>query len=286
MERLQRELGMAIVIITHDLGVVAEMADDIAVMYAGRIVETAPASEIFASPEHPYTWGLLRSIPRLERDRDEPLVPIPGTPAEPLRPPSGCHFHPRCAYAQPSHSRIDPRSSRSPGAPEHFVACLLEPELRRGLWGALNAGATPEQAKQRGRLQGGVAGGLGRRMSASPAQPTPAGEVPDGPGAVGAAPGRRSRSAAPPVGALVRAEGLVKHFPITRGILIQRKVGAVRAVDGVDLEVRRGETLGIVGETGCGKSTTARLMMRLLDVTAGSVIVRRRGHHRASRAGA
>src|SRR5271170_2404461 len=80
MERLQRELGMAIVIITHDLGVVAEMADDIAVMYAGRIVETAPASEIFASPEHPYTWGLLRSIPRLERDREEPLVPIPGTP--------------------------------------------------------------------------------------------------------------------------------------------------------------------------------------------------------------
>ena len=80
MERLQRELGMAIVIITHDLGVVAEMADDIAVMYAGRIVETAPASEVFASPEHPYTWGLLRSIPRLERDREEPLVPIPGTP--------------------------------------------------------------------------------------------------------------------------------------------------------------------------------------------------------------
>ncbi len=148
MERLQRELGMAIVIITHDLGVVAEMADDIAVMYAGRIVETAPASELFAAPEHPYTWGLLRSIPRLERDREEPLVPIPGTPPSLLAPPSGCHFHPRCAYAQPSHSRIDPALEPVPGAPEHFVACLLEPELRRGLWSALSTGATPEGAKQ------------------------------------------------------------------------------------------------------------------------------------------
>jgi peptide/nickel transport system ATP-binding protein len=148
MERLQRELGMAIVIITHDLGVVAEMADDIAVMYAGRIVETAPASEIFASPSHPYTWGLLRSIPRLERDREEPLVPIPGTPPSLLSPPSGCHFHPRCAYAQPSHSRIDPALEPVPGAAEHFAACLLEPQLRRGLWQSLGAGATPEQAKQ------------------------------------------------------------------------------------------------------------------------------------------
>jgi len=148
MERLQRELGMAIVIITHDLGVVAEMADDIAVMYAGRIVETAPASEVFASPEHPYTWGLLRSIPRLERDREEALVPIPGTPPSLLRPPSGCRFHPRCVYAQPSHSRIDPALEPLPGAPDHYAACLLEPQLRRGLWSALSAGATPDEAKQ------------------------------------------------------------------------------------------------------------------------------------------
>jgi len=148
MERLQREMGMAIVIITHDLGVVAEMADDIAVMYAGRIVETAPASEVFDSPEHPYTWGLLRSIPRLERDREEALVPIPGTPPSLLRPPSGCRFHPRCVYAQPSHSRIDPALEPLPGAPDHYAACLLEPQLRRGLWSALSAGATPDEAKQ------------------------------------------------------------------------------------------------------------------------------------------
>src|SRR5208282_5377839 len=100
MERLQRELGMAIVIITHDLGVVAEMADEIAVMYAGRIIETAPTTELFANPEHPYTWGLLKSIPRLEAQRVDQLVPIPGTPPSLIRPPSGCHFHPRCRYKQ------------------------------------------------------------------------------------------------------------------------------------------------------------------------------------------
>jgi peptide/nickel transport system ATP-binding protein len=146
MERLQRELGMAIIIITHDLGVVAELADDIAVMYAGRIVETAPAEAIFAKPEHPYTWGLLKSIPRLEADRSEMLVPIPGTPPSLISPPSGCHFHPRCAYALPDHSRIDPALEPVPGDPGHFVACLLEPEVRRGLWTELQEGRKPQEA--------------------------------------------------------------------------------------------------------------------------------------------
>ena len=146
MERLQSELGMAIVIITHDLGVVAEMADDIAVMYAGRIVETASADRIFASPEHPYTWGLLRSIPTLDRPRDEDLIPIPGTPPSLINPPSGCHFHPRCPYAQPEHARIDPALEQVPGAPGHFAACLLEPQVRRRLWAELRSGQTPEEA--------------------------------------------------------------------------------------------------------------------------------------------
>ncbi len=146
MERLQRELGMAIVIITHDLGVVAEMADDIAVMYAGRIVETASAQAVFANPEHPYTWGLLKSIPRLDAPRDEALVPIPGTPPSLIRPHSGCHFHPRCYYAQPEHSRIDPQLEPVPGEPDHFVACLLEPEVRRRLWEDLSAGRLPDEA--------------------------------------------------------------------------------------------------------------------------------------------
>jgi peptide/nickel transport system ATP-binding protein len=146
MERLQRELGMAIVIITHDLGVVAEMADDIAVMYAGRIVETASAVRLFEGPEHPYTWGLLKSIPRLDRPRDEDLVPIPGTPPSLINPPAGCHFYPRCPYAEPDHARIDPALEPVPGEPGHDVACLLASARRRELWAQLREGGTPEEA--------------------------------------------------------------------------------------------------------------------------------------------
>ena len=267
MERLQRELGMAIVIITHDLGVVAEMADDIAVMYAGRIVETAPASEIFASPEHPYTWGLLRSIPRLERDRDEPLVPIPGTPPSLIRPPVGVPLPPplRLRAARPRAHRPDARAA-SPERPEHFVACLLEPELRRALWSALEHGRDARAGQGARRLHRGVAGGLARRDERLAGPAAGHGRADQRPPArPRAAPGRRLGDGS----TRWCSADLVKHFPITRGILIQRKVGAVQAVDGVDLEVRRGETLGIVGETGCGKSTTARLIMRLLDATAG-----------------
>jgi peptide/nickel transport system ATP-binding protein len=146
MERLQRELGMAIVIITHDLGVVAGLADDIAVMYAGRIVETTSATVLFSQPQHPYTWGLLKSIPRLEGSREEALVPIAGTPPSLINPPSGCHFHPRCPYTQPDHARIDPALEPVPDEPSHRVACLLEPDVRRRVWAELGSGRTPDQA--------------------------------------------------------------------------------------------------------------------------------------------
>jgi peptide/nickel transport system ATP-binding protein len=146
LERLQRELDMAIVIITHDLGVVAEMADEIAVMYAGRIVERASAELIFSNPEHPYTWGLLKSIPTLHGPREEALVPIPGAPPSLISPPSGCHFHPRCPYAQPEHAVVDPLLQPVFGEPGHQVACLLERDTRRRLWAELQAGRMPEQA--------------------------------------------------------------------------------------------------------------------------------------------
>jgi peptide/nickel transport system ATP-binding protein len=154
LERLQRELGMAIVMITHDLGVVAEMADDIAVMYAGRIVEVASAELLFAGPEHPYTWGLLKSIPTLDRSRDDDLVPIPGTPPSLINPPSGCHFHPRCPYSQPEHERIDPRLQPLRDEPTHHVACLLDADVRRRLWTELQAGRMPDQARAAAGLPG------------------------------------------------------------------------------------------------------------------------------------
>src|ERR687897_1189396 len=109
IERLQSEFEAAVIIITHDLGVVAEVADEIAVMYAGRIVEKADADTIFAAPEHPYTWGLLRSIPRLDLPRDEELVPIAGRPPSLINKPSGCAFHPRCPYVREAHTKVDPQ---------------------------------------------------------------------------------------------------------------------------------------------------------------------------------
>src|SRR3954462_2094547 len=108
IRRLQHELDTAVVMITHDLGVIAESADDVAVMYAGRIVEHAPTTTIFNAPEHPYTWGLLGSIPRLDVAAEPELVPIPGRPPSLINLPTGCSFHPRCPYVRPRHTEIDP----------------------------------------------------------------------------------------------------------------------------------------------------------------------------------
>ncbi len=98
LKDLQREFGTAIVFITHDLGVIADMADDIMVMYAGRAVERGTVDEVLRAPQHPYTWGLLNSMPRLDSDLGTPLSPIPGTPPSLLTPPTGCRFHPRCTF--------------------------------------------------------------------------------------------------------------------------------------------------------------------------------------------
>src|SRR3954466_13696999 len=141
IERLKSELDTAIVMITHDLGVVAEVTDDIAVMYAGRIDERADRDTIFAAPEHPYTWGLLKSIPRLDTPRDEELVPIAGRPPSLINKPSGCSFHPRCPYVREAHKKVDPRLEPTGGSDStHQVACLLPSETRRSLWAALRAG--------------------------------------------------------------------------------------------------------------------------------------------------
>ncbi len=148
LQRLRRELSTAVVLITHDLGVVAQMADEIAVMYAGRIVERAPAATLLAAPEHPYTWGLLQSIPHPSAEGQSDLVPIAGRPPSLIHPPSGCSFHPRCPYAREVHRRVDPRLEPVPddGA-AHRVACLLPVEMRRRMWRALRGGADPRQAR-------------------------------------------------------------------------------------------------------------------------------------------
>jgi peptide/nickel transport system ATP-binding protein len=132
---LQQEFNSSVIIITHDLGVVAELADDILVMYAGRAAEYGTADSIFGAPQHPYTWGLLGSMPRLDRERSERLLPIKGTPPSLINVPDGCPFHPRCAYAQltaGASETVVPELRDVGGG--HFTACHLSTEDRVRIW--------------------------------------------------------------------------------------------------------------------------------------------------------
>ncbi len=129
MRELRSEVDAAIVLITHDLGVVAELCDEVAVMYAGRVVERAPVDELFARPQHPYTWGLLASLPGRNR-ADARLHQIPGSPPSLLRPPAGCRFAPRCAFAMDACTADPAPALASTGRGDAAVACLLDQATR------------------------------------------------------------------------------------------------------------------------------------------------------------
>ena len=234
IKSLQEQLGMSLIMISHDLGVIADIADDIAVMYAGRIVECADKRTLFSAPQHPYTWGLLRSIPRLDVPRSEPLVPIPGRPPSLIRQPPGCPFHPRCAYERPLHREVVPEL-RAVNGGGHRVACHLTPEERQRARTALF---------------------VGERSPPAPAEA-------DAPAA-----------SSSPAAMLIEVSGLVKHFPLRSSVLFQRSSSVIHAVDGVSFDVLEGEAFGIVGESGCGKSTVARLLARLLEPTSGTITYR------------
>ncbi|GAT68659.1 ABC transporter ATP-binding protein [Planomonospora sp. ID91781] len=135
MRDLQRDFNAALIIITHDLGVVAELSDDILVMYGGKCIEYGTAEDIFERPEHPYTWGLLGSMPRLDREPTERLLPIKGNPPSLINVPSGCAFHPRCAFEGRTGGKAKtevPALLESSGG--HLVRCHMPPELRRDIW--------------------------------------------------------------------------------------------------------------------------------------------------------
>jgi peptide/nickel transport system ATP-binding protein len=132
---LQKEFGSAVIMITHDLGVVAEVADDLLVMYAGRAAERGTAEKVFTEPQHPYTWGLLGSMPRMDRDRTDRLNPVKGTPPSLINVPSGCAFHPRCPYAGlngGSSETVVPELREV--AAGHVVACHLADADRTRIW--------------------------------------------------------------------------------------------------------------------------------------------------------
>jgi peptide/nickel transport system ATP-binding protein len=221
LARRQAATGAAVMLITHDLGVIAEVAHRVAVMYGGRIVESGPVEAIFSRPRHPYTVGLLHSVPRIDTV-DARLVPIQGQPPTPTRLPSGCSFHPRCPIGRDRPRCASEEPVLRPVGDAQVAACHFSEEI-----------ASPPRAT---------------------AAPVPATPKPQ------AAPGEP----------LLVVEGLQVHFPIKAGLL-RRRVGWVKAVDGVSLTVHAGETVGLVGESGCGKTTTGRAIMGLLPVRGGSV---------------
>jgi peptide/nickel transport system ATP-binding protein len=133
---LQKEFGSAVIVITHDLGVVAELADDLLVMYGGRCVERGPAEKVFYEPRHPYTWGLLGSMPRLDRDQQERLIPVKGSPPSLINLPSGCAFNPRCPYADVPKDDVTRtvRPELTEIGSKHWAACHMSQEQRERIW--------------------------------------------------------------------------------------------------------------------------------------------------------
>ena len=226
LSRLQREHGMAVVLVSHDLGVIGRVADRVLTMYAGRIVEESTKAEAFATPHHPYTRGLLSCIPGTST-RGTSLGPITGQPPSLLRLPPGCAFAPRCRHAQDRCRQSLPPQQRI--SDTHRSECVLPVETA-------GAALPSEVAAARPRTE---------HAEVLPAD-------------------------APPQVPLLRVSSLSKHYP-GRRLGLFRRGPVIRAVDGVDLEVRRGETLGLVGESGSGKSTLARLAAGLIAPTAGRV---------------
>jgi peptide/nickel transport system ATP-binding protein len=133
LRQLRTDTGAGVILVTHDLGVVADIADRVIVMYAGRVVEQGTLDEIFYDPQHPYTWGLLGSITRVDSDRAERLPAIAGLPPSLLSPPKGCHFRPRCPHAFERCTEVPELAARQPDHAEHLDRCFLEPEQKRKL---------------------------------------------------------------------------------------------------------------------------------------------------------
>lgn len=241
LDDLKQRLGMAVLLITHDMGVVAGRADRVIVMYAGRMVESAGTQDLFDQMGHPYTQGLLASIPQLDQPASVPLYTIPGIPPDLSHPPEGCRFAARCPRADESCvSAVPPllplligpidgsRQVFSTSASQHTVAC----------WHP-------------------VSGPLDRSAEA-PARPVD--EATQTPDRTGGTP-------------LVAVTSLVKEFPLRSGVL-RRSPLSVKAVSDVSFSVQRGETFGLVGESGCGKSTIGRMVVALDRPDSGSVTLR------------
>ncbi|OPH58697.1 glutathione ABC transporter ATP-binding protein [Paenibacillus ferrarius] len=237
LQELKVEFNMSILLITHDMGIAAEMADRIIVMYAGQVVEQATVQQLFTKPHHPYTRGLLRSITTMESDRSSRLFSIEGTipPLSDL--PAGCRFHPRCPYAT---ERCEQESPLLQLVNDRLTAC----------WHAEELVQREEWQPQAGAQEAPVI--APRNSEAAISQPDTLIEQ----GAV-----RET---------LFEVQGLSKFYPIGKGKL-HRSKAAIRAVEDVSFHIKKGETFGLVGESGSGKSTLGRVLLQLERATEGSV---------------
>jgi peptide/nickel transport system ATP-binding protein len=218
MKDLSRKLNIALIIITHNLGVVARYADRVIVMYASRLVEEGDADDVFHRPRHPYSMGLLRSVPRLDRPRGKRLETIEGLPPNAASPPPGCRFAPRCPYK--------------------IAICETEPDLLR----------TDTDGLSRCHRHADIAEGKIVWAAADFAKQT---------------------SIAKTGEPLLSVRNLTKNFAVHGGL--RGKSGTVRAVQDVSFDIMPGETLGLVGESGCGKTTVGRLILRLEEPTSGEL---------------
>ncbi len=225
MKELSRRLNIALIIITHNLGVVARYADRVNVMYAAHIIEHGTADDVFLRPLHPYTIGLMRSVPRLDLPRGVKLETIEGLPPDLRSPPPGCRFAPRCPYRLDACVQTDVILRDL--APGHGTACIRADEI--------------------------VAGAL----------------VQPGPPAKSAAAASTTESAEP----ILKVDALRKYFavPLSGTGFFSSKVATVKAVDDVSFTIAPGETLGLVGESGCGKTTVGRTVLKLEEPTEGTI---------------
>jgi peptide/nickel transport system ATP-binding protein len=271
IDSLRQRLSMAVILVTHDLGVIAGRADRVAVMYAGRIVETAPTPVLFSRPRHPYTEALFEALPEKAADGSsiKRLYNIPGQPPDLTVPPPGCKFAPRCRYAQDSCRASEPELTEA--GDSHLYRCFFpvgsvqevrDPETPF-------TSVPPERPEVPGTPAAEMAAS-GAAVSGAATAPVPvAASSPVSAPAAAVADG----VAAGTDGALLSVSHLVKNFTVTAGAVLQRKVGEVSAVADVSFGIPAGSTFGLVGESGCGKTTVGRLIVGLEKPSAGSIVL-------------